>query len=78
MCLETLLPHMQALQGLDSMTHYLRLANPFQKPKVNKQTNKQVKNETHVQQASVYINLDWTSSFRYKWKQNVNIKTIRQ
>jgi len=30
LCLEKLLPHMQALQGLDNMTQYLRLANPFQ------------------------------------------------
>jgi len=39
----------------------------FSNPKsAIKQTNKQMKNETHVQQASVYINLDWTLSFRYK------------
>jgi len=37
-----------------------------------------MKNETHVQQTSVYTNLDWTLSFRYKQKQNVNIKAIRQ
>jgi len=62
---------MQVLQGLDNITQHLHLAQP----KVNQQIN--VKNETHVQQRSVYVNLDQTPSLIYKQKQNVNVKATR-
>ena len=55
LCLETLLLHRQALQGLDNMRWHSTYAWPthFSSPKSTiKQTNKQLKNETHVQTAS--------------------------